>query len=781
MASTARRSSSRRFPSQGQALNPAGSPCFGSSALDGGAAAGTGETWSAPAAPKSQQLPTSSDSSQNDRISSVRNRLRQMLQESSGSDSETWCNKAEAASASTPSAKACSHGRPSVPQAIPADVHEEPASRASAAGPSAVNGLGARRVIGRDVPAFVGARVAVLDARLARFVEPTGMIIETRCNGERVRVQHDGISQDFRYYNTGKDGEYQLFLADDSPPPPSGCLHFGRQSDSSFGQSMPSRHTPAQSSSSARLPDPPTPSSSSVQPATVQEPQQQLQGNGGQRRVRYSETRRISRMEREELIATPRADAIDDSRKQLPVEPVQAPATPVVKSKRYSELRRSASMPQDASMRDRPNPLLCGASSQNTPCSPAASCATPTATPTPRRYSAIRREKANFQAQEVAVTTPPQSRQRSCVDLLEQQLPPPPPPKEPKARQERASSFSAPEEAPERMEGSRRIHQLEETCEGLATQLKACEQALSREVAALREQMQREVQASEHRLLSKVQEEVNQTLHATLSKLLVGKRQEEQVKHPLGKDLLKKVMSDTHSGEEDSTGPVPSKAIRDPPPAGQQMTPRQREFSDGPHQSQQMNATQAPLEKARLDAEMARIADLRRFASGVLGLVGSEAGLNQMQPPQGDLYPSPFPRQPPDLLGGQPAAWAGGGPAAGCTPSMVDRSWPHPASLDIPSAGVAARPDKGRAACSRSRSTSEPMCSSIPPDVDGRLSMPQVAMQAMAAQCHGQTLGSNSRCAGSCLQSSSRPPPVPWASGDPGWEDHADRDGRIVF
>ena len=37
----------------------------------------------------------------------------------------------------------------------------------------------------------VGSRVVVLDPSLEKLVEPTGTIVEVRCDGGRVKVQHD--------------------------------------------------------------------------------------------------------------------------------------------------------------------------------------------------------------------------------------------------------------------------------------------------------------------------------------------------------------------------------------------------------------------------------------------------------------------------------------------------------------------------------------------------------------------------------------------------------------
>lgn len=70
------------------------------------------------------------------------------------------------------------------------------------------------RVVGRDACAKIGQRVCIIDPSIARFVEPTGSIVEVRCGGERVQVEHDGPDKQHRYYNTGKNDEYQLTFVD---------------------------------------------------------------------------------------------------------------------------------------------------------------------------------------------------------------------------------------------------------------------------------------------------------------------------------------------------------------------------------------------------------------------------------------------------------------------------------------------------------------------------------------------------------------------------------------
>lgn len=95
-----------------------------------------------------------------------------------------------------------------------------PAARASAAAAAArqrstsppAETTGSGQLVGRDGAAHQGARVRVVDPRIARYVEPTGTIVEVRCGGERVRVEHDGAEAAQRYYSTGKGGEYQLYF-----------------------------------------------------------------------------------------------------------------------------------------------------------------------------------------------------------------------------------------------------------------------------------------------------------------------------------------------------------------------------------------------------------------------------------------------------------------------------------------------------------------------------------------------------------------------------------------
>lgn len=70
------------------------------------------------------------------------------------------------------------------------------------------------QVIGKHIDPEVGQRVRIIeaDSELAQLVTPSGTITELRQSGQRVRILHDGSEKQQRYYNTGKDGEFELAL-----------------------------------------------------------------------------------------------------------------------------------------------------------------------------------------------------------------------------------------------------------------------------------------------------------------------------------------------------------------------------------------------------------------------------------------------------------------------------------------------------------------------------------------------------------------------------------------
>eukprot|EP00435_Cladocopium_sp_Y103_P031527 s1427_g8.t1 len=168
-------------------------------------------------------------------------------------------------------------------------------------------------ILGQHVMPQVGDHVVVLDPQLARWlVEPTGTILEVRCDGGHVKVEHDGAAREERYYNTGKDGVYQLALA---PPMPS----------------LVADPRPRFS-----LPRPP----SRVEVKAASNVSQAAASNTIQQRPRYSEVRRSGSQSRQPTVA-----AVVEPEPHLEAA---ARSTSVSSSRpRYSELRkarRSAAM-----------------------------------------------------------------------------------------------------------------------------------------------------------------------------------------------------------------------------------------------------------------------------------------------------------------------------------------------------------------------------------------------------------------------------------------------------
>lgn len=105
--------------------------------------------------------------------------------------------------------------KPSTPAASSTSTIAPPSSSSVRSASMSQDSQPVQHIVGLDLEARVGDYVRVLNAKLARFVEPTGYIVEVRCEGERVRVQHDGDGGELRYYNTGKHDEFDLALIND--------------------------------------------------------------------------------------------------------------------------------------------------------------------------------------------------------------------------------------------------------------------------------------------------------------------------------------------------------------------------------------------------------------------------------------------------------------------------------------------------------------------------------------------------------------------------------------
>eukprot|EP00450_Noctiluca_scintillans_P030559 CAMPEP_0194540946 /NCGR_PEP_ID=MMETSP0253-20130528/81438_1 /TAXON_ID=2966 /ORGANISM="Noctiluca scintillans" /LENGTH=759 /DNA_ID=CAMNT_0039387381 /DNA_START=68 /DNA_END=2347 /DNA_ORIENTATION=- len=163
------------------------------------------------------------------RAKGVRSRIRAMMSAAGdSSDEREWCNHESKEVPSHVGSRAGSGSfdeyrtagtrtrRLSGSEAGTGGTQVPVSSREHSAGREVVvrdhSGATGQEVVGRDVNARLQDRVCVVDPRVARFVDPLGTIVEIRCGGERVRVEHDGTDRAQRYYSTGKDGEFQLVL-----------------------------------------------------------------------------------------------------------------------------------------------------------------------------------------------------------------------------------------------------------------------------------------------------------------------------------------------------------------------------------------------------------------------------------------------------------------------------------------------------------------------------------------------------------------------------------------
>eukprot|EP00427_Karlodinium_veneficum_P055307 CAMPEP_0169407636 /NCGR_PEP_ID=MMETSP1017-20121227/58217_1 /TAXON_ID=342587 /ORGANISM="Karlodinium micrum, Strain CCMP2283" /LENGTH=840 /DNA_ID=CAMNT_0009514575 /DNA_START=67 /DNA_END=2586 /DNA_ORIENTATION=- len=212
------------------AVEPPQSPQFGDNDTSGfGGGGGTGgadddedlrpSTAQRQSGVSRQRSPSSNNATPFDeRIKSVRSRIREMVavDEDSSDASETYESnpmRGSRSSVATRGSKS-SNARSSASKAAATADQEGGESKATPKRRSKQNvgssNSGEGQLVGRDGAAFVGARVRVLDPKVARYVEPTGVVVEVRCEGERVRVEHDGPNKDQRYYNCGKNGEYQI-------------------------------------------------------------------------------------------------------------------------------------------------------------------------------------------------------------------------------------------------------------------------------------------------------------------------------------------------------------------------------------------------------------------------------------------------------------------------------------------------------------------------------------------------------------------------------------------
>jgi len=185
-----------------------------------------------------------------------------------------------------------------------------------------------------------------------------------RCGGDRVRVEHDGSQQELRYYNTGKGGEYQLFLLSEAAPiATSGSA--AASSAALAGRSLPAPPLILEAESEASRSEQRRQSRRSSPPASVEEMKSEPplpKDSGAGVWPRYSESRRssqqaaaapasVSAASAGEGLASPRYSELRRQSRTTSASPSAAPsgaasgsapsAAPAART-RYSELRRQS-------------------------------------------------------------------------------------------------------------------------------------------------------------------------------------------------------------------------------------------------------------------------------------------------------------------------------------------------------------------------------------------------------------------------------------------------------
>lgn len=495
-------------------------------------------------------------------------------------------------------------------------------------------------ILGQHVMPQVGDHVVVLDPQLARWlVEPTGTILEER------------------YYNTGKDGVYQLALA---PPMPS----------------LVADPRPRFS-----LPRPP--SKVEVKAASNVS---QAASNTIQQRPRYSEVRRSGSQSRQPTVAAAAEPQVETA----------ARSTSVSSSRpRYSELRKAR---RSAAMGEAPETCASSTSAGEALRQPTDSLQQehlqpPTAvdempgleskSSTPRtrsRYSELR--KASRSPVRLSETRSPTAPSETSVPKPVQ---PDPPPTLPGDRGP---------EIPKMEELFKRLDMMERETTLLTKQLKELKASKQSDIQLIREECRQEVEACERRCMSSCmdqsrrhlevcEERLRQHFEAETRQLL--EMAERQILGEVKERSLKMLRS---CGSPDrSSGPQPSETNEEPEqeyetpngeeepyyldkavgrevtqvglsraeladselslqtigsiarrvsaslggrPSGAPATQR-----DNPGDSRRQPAqVQRPKEQKErgfdLEQEMEHLADMRRFASQVLGSRGSEAASSRL-------------------------------------------------------------------------------------------------------------------------------------------------------
>jgi len=337
--------------------------------------------------------------------------------------------------------------------------------------------LATQLVLGRDVTAHVGDRVAVIDPRVARFVEPYGRITEVRCNGERVRVEHDGNEHQQRYYNTGKGGEFQLYLDESAMGTDAGA---GSSDVMSWAASPALAETAAPtpqaeilgrpatvasgSVSRRTLPDPPLVSVIEAPPSSVESsPRTQDQTAGGpSRRSRYSEVRK-ARMSVNAVEAS-----ITDSAS------VNAEANASSKRLTYSEKRKSTRQSREPIVAPAPHAAEIGAVPQDASAGIASS-------------SAIGVDSKNASLDKADLSCGPPCDSADVADMHSSEY------------------VTNPE-----------LEKVKQECDDMSHRLCDLQNTVTRDLAAIKDELKCQMKTSEERVLTRVLEELEVRLRSSV-------------------------------------------------------------------------------------------------------------------------------------------------------------------------------------------------------------------------------------------------------------------------
>eukprot|EP00931_Biecheleriopsis_adriatica_P041754 TRINITY_DN23828_c0_g1_i1.p1 TRINITY_DN23828_c0_g1~~TRINITY_DN23828_c0_g1_i1.p1 ORF type:complete len:797 (-),score=153.24 TRINITY_DN23828_c0_g1_i1:30-2420(-) len=546
--------------------------------------------------------------------------------------------------------------------------------------PSSASREGAT-VIGREVIAQVGQRVYILDSKLADSTDLSGTITEIRCGGGRVQVTHDGTGAQ-RYYNTGKDQQFHLALSTQlsrgvprmtlpqapaevekvSPPPAfAGTPASAATSETTTSVSPRQRYSEIRRSRLLQAQE----KGQAAAPAQTSAGLSETASNdAASSRQRYSEARRsmiqapscnsssVSGLGAGDTSPRPQRRQRYSELRKASVSPVPAPASHLREAALAADYPGVAVSEEQALQAAAPLPAT------HDPTGHADSTGQ-VASALPFQAGARHVDRRASRSPSLRRVVPDFSR---AIAKAEEQLREPCPdlPAEPsrnalrqqedmgttpalKARQRpSATKQRAPKEDEHAAETSRRLEVLERETASLRERLEEVQQSKSSEWERLREENRRQIERTERRIIAQIMEELEGKVRIALEQLGMGQKlshadepapaQEPEQEYDGGEspratrlrsapaqessDQVMKRISEVTSAAElaDSThrleaiGSIArhvSASLGGAPETACEATPSQ--------------STDRQLSTEQLEQELAHLADMRRYASKVLG------------------------------------------------------------------------------------------------------------------------------------------------------------------